>query len=145
MIADLLTRQRLDSYLSKSDGDVDAAVMLYDWNIEASGAVLSLVSTVEVVVRNALDAQLSAWSQGTRGDVGVVRSRVSGSVGSARGHRSSRAGGSSAAERGAWEGGRRVVVGVLAVPRGVAVFDVVVGAGAPRCVSVRRLGCAAAS
>lgn len=67
VIADLLTRQRLGSYLSASGGDIDAAIALYDWNIEASGALLSLVSMVEVVARNALDAQLSAWSQRTRG------------------------------------------------------------------------------
>jgi len=35
--------------------------------------------------------------------------------------------------------------GALAVPRGVAVFDVVVGAGASWCVSAWRVGCAAAS
>ncbi|WP_230595487.1 hypothetical protein [Rhodococcoides fascians] len=67
MIADLVTRQRLSSYLAASGGDVDAAIALYDWNIEASGAVLSLVSIVEVMARNALDAQLSGWSQRVHG------------------------------------------------------------------------------
>lgn len=70
VIADLLTGQRLGSCISACGADIDAANVLYDWNSEAPGAVLSLVSMVEVVVRNALDGQLSAWSKRKRGTSG---------------------------------------------------------------------------
>ncbi len=77
----LLTEQRLGSYFQAAQGDRMAAFALYEWNIEASAAAVSLSAMVEVVLRNALDRQLAAlgekkgWSDwlaeapSTRGDV----------------------------------------------------------------------------
>ena len=53
----LLTAERLGSYLSAAEGDVDAAFALYEWNVEVAAAALSLTAMVEVVLRNALDKE----------------------------------------------------------------------------------------
>lgn len=37
---------------------------MYDWNVEASAAVLAVVARVEVVLRNALDRQMQVWAAG---------------------------------------------------------------------------------
>ena len=42
-IIHLLTREWLHSYLAASFGDQDQALVLYDWNIRAAGAVLGFV------------------------------------------------------------------------------------------------------
>lgn len=62
-IVDLLTGERLRSYFAATNGDVDDVMRLYEWNIEAAAAVISLISMTEVIVRNALDAALVSWSQ----------------------------------------------------------------------------------
>lgn len=62
----LVTPERLTSYLRSTDGDIRQAFALYDWNIEASASVLSMAAMVEVVLRNALDRQMTAWAR-TRG------------------------------------------------------------------------------
>lgn len=59
----LLTNERLGSYMKAADGDLDGAFDLYEWNIDASSAVLSVSAMVEVVLRNALDAQLDDLAQ----------------------------------------------------------------------------------
>lgn len=64
----LLTEERLGSYLAASGGDISAAFVLYEWNMDASAAAISLSAMVEVVLRNALDrsmerlAQRKGWS-----------------------------------------------------------------------------------
>lgn len=62
VIRDLLTADRLRSYLASCGDDLDAALRLYDWNLAASGAVLQTTAMVEVVVRNAVDDQLVEWA-----------------------------------------------------------------------------------
>lgn len=57
-IADRLTRGRLRSYLDASDGDLAAALELYDWNTRVSGAFYEDIGRFEVVFRNALDRGL---------------------------------------------------------------------------------------
>jgi hypothetical protein len=57
----LLTAERLTSYIADTTS-VSGALRLYEWNIEASAAVLSLCAMVEVVVRNALDEAMSTWA-----------------------------------------------------------------------------------
>ena len=54
----LLTPERMASYLNDCGGDHGRALALYDWNTRAAGALLGIVGMTEVVVRNALDAQL---------------------------------------------------------------------------------------
>ena len=62
-IIHLLTRERLHSYLEASCGDQDQALVLYDWNIRAAGAVLGFVGMAEVVVRNAIDRELQRQAE----------------------------------------------------------------------------------
>ncbi|MCF8601883.1 hypothetical protein L5I01_00765 [Gordonia sp. HY442] len=57
-----ITPVRLQSYQSAARGDLHAALRLYDWNAVASAAVLMTVAMVEVITRNAMDSQLSAWA-----------------------------------------------------------------------------------
>lgn len=38
------------------------ALRLYAWNTEASAAIMAVTAMVEVIVRNALDAQLADWA-----------------------------------------------------------------------------------
>ncbi|MCL2780070.1 MAG: hypothetical protein FWD74_01005 [Actinomycetia bacterium] len=57
-----LSTPRLGPYLTAAGGNIQAAVRLYEWNVELSGAVYEALHVVEVVLRNALDQQLSAWN-----------------------------------------------------------------------------------
>jgi hypothetical protein len=61
-IRDCITVERLRSYLRAADDELPRALALYEWNIRASEAVLGLTAIVEVVVRNAIDRELRAWS-----------------------------------------------------------------------------------
>ena len=63
-LLELLTPERLRPYLQATDGDLDAAMRLYEWNADASGALLVLSGMVEVVARNAMDKALLAWADG---------------------------------------------------------------------------------
>ncbi len=87
----LLTEERLGSYFRAADGDRTAAFALYEWNIEASAAAVSLSAMVEVVLRNALDREMAilaskkGWSdwldtapldERGRKDVGQARARA---------------------------------------------------------------------
>lgn len=57
-----ITPIRLQSYRTAARGDLHTALRLYDWNAVASAAVLVTVAMVEVITRNALDAQLTVWA-----------------------------------------------------------------------------------
>lgn len=48
--------------MAATNGNQRAAVDLYRWNVELSGAVYEALHVVEVVLRNAVDRQLSAWN-----------------------------------------------------------------------------------
>lgn len=63
-IRDLLTADRLRSYLANCDQELSRALELYEWNLTASAAIMQTTAMVEVVVRNALDAQLVSWASG---------------------------------------------------------------------------------
>ena len=63
----LLTAERLGSYLDASNGDIDSAFALYEWNIDVAAAALSLTAMVEVILRNAIDKQMRVWAE-TRGE-----------------------------------------------------------------------------
>ncbi len=62
IIRDLLTADRLRSYLASCHQDLDRALELYEWNLAASAAIMQTAAMVEVVIRNAMDAQLVAWA-----------------------------------------------------------------------------------
>lgn len=66
VVLDCLTNERLSSYLEVMDHDVRQAFHLYEWNMRAAASVLTLTSMAEVVVRNALDKELSAWARRRR-------------------------------------------------------------------------------
>lgn len=61
-LRDLLTVERLGSYFGAANGELSGAFQLYEWNMSASSAVMTTTGMVEVIVRNALDAQLQAWA-----------------------------------------------------------------------------------
>lgn len=61
-LSELLTAERLGSYLRWSRGDVETAFALYEWNMTASAAVMHTTGMVEVVVRNAMDRALQGLS-----------------------------------------------------------------------------------
>lgn len=62
-LLDLLTVERMGSYFDAARGDTESAFSLYEWNMEASAAIMSTTGMVEVLVRNALDRQLTLWQQ----------------------------------------------------------------------------------
>lgn len=62
VLRELVTAERLSSYEAACPKNLEHAFHLYEWNMHAAGSILSLASMVEVIVRNAIDTQLSAWS-----------------------------------------------------------------------------------
>lgn len=57
-IADRLTRERLQSYLTACGNNLADALDLYDWNSAVSGTFYEDIGRFEVVFRNALDSAL---------------------------------------------------------------------------------------
>jgi hypothetical protein len=58
-VADLVTRERLRSYIAAPGNDIGAAVELYEWNSAVSGASYEDIGRFEIVFRNTLDAGLA--------------------------------------------------------------------------------------
>lgn len=54
--------ERLGSYQAAVGGDANQAIALYEWNAAISGAFWVTLGHVEVLVRNAMHQQLTAWS-----------------------------------------------------------------------------------
>ena len=91
-VVHLLSEERMATYISAADGDLDNAFALYAWNIELTAALQGATAMVEVVARNAIDHALTSWHQGkqpggdwfnlpvfderTRNDITVARARV---------------------------------------------------------------------
>ena len=90
-LSQLLTAERLGSYLDWSGGDLEVAFALYEWNMSASAAVMHTTGMVEVVVRNVMDRALqdmakargwSSWFDGApldqrgRADIRKARERA---------------------------------------------------------------------
>lgn len=61
-IADLLTAERLRSYRAATRTE-SQALRLYEWNGRAAAATIQTVAMIEVVVRNALDRELTNWAK----------------------------------------------------------------------------------
>jgi hypothetical protein len=61
-IAAKISAPRLGPYLAATGGNVKAALRLYQWNVDLSGAVYESLHRFEVILRNALDEQLCAWN-----------------------------------------------------------------------------------
>jgi hypothetical protein len=64
-----LSPERLGPYERACDRDTSRAVVLYEWNGEVSAAFHEILGLLEVVLRNALHDQLTAWHdrRGRRG------------------------------------------------------------------------------
>ncbi len=60
-VVHLLSEERMATYISAADGDLDNAFALYAWNIELAAALQGATAMVEVVTRNAIDSALTAW------------------------------------------------------------------------------------
>ena len=60
-VARRLTRERLRTYLAASDGDLERALALYDWNARVGGALHEDIGRLEVVFRNAIDEALLVY------------------------------------------------------------------------------------
>jgi hypothetical protein len=52
---------RLGTYMAAT-GDQAKAIALYRWNVELAGAFFETLTLTEVVLRNALDEQLTVWN-----------------------------------------------------------------------------------
>lgn len=91
-VAVALSPERLGPYLRAVGGDRNEALRLYEWNLAASGALYEALGILEVVLRNALSAQLAVSHGGFPGqwyddphkllsdhaheDIAAARSRV---------------------------------------------------------------------
>lgn len=62
VIAERLTKTRIKYYQQATDGDLEAAIRLYDWNTRAAGALQEDLGRVEVIFRNAVDSVLVEYS-----------------------------------------------------------------------------------
>lgn len=58
VVVALLTVDRLQSYLIASNGDINEALALYRWNVEVSSAIFSVLSDVEIALRNSIDREM---------------------------------------------------------------------------------------
>jgi hypothetical protein len=65
VLRNCLSPERLGPYLADAvpAGDLTAALLLYSWNAEISGSLFELLGHMEVVLRNAMHDQLTAWAQ----------------------------------------------------------------------------------
>ncbi len=54
--------ERLAPYRSACGGDLAVAIALYEWNAEVSAALGTTLGHVEILLRNALHEELTAWS-----------------------------------------------------------------------------------
>ena len=57
-----LPEPRFRTYLEEAGDNIDRALALYQWNIEAAAAVLSTLSIVEVALRDTIDRKLRKWN-----------------------------------------------------------------------------------
>lgn len=67
-VAAALSSERLTPYLTATDGDLSAALRLYEWNLAVSAAFYEALGVVEVVLRNALNARLTALHDDLAGE-----------------------------------------------------------------------------
>lgn len=55
-----LSTERLVPYLRATNGELDKALRLYEWNLTVSGGLYEALGILEVVLRNALGTLLAA-------------------------------------------------------------------------------------
>ena len=66
IIVERLTAARLASYLEAADGDVQAAISLYDWNARVGASLHEDLGRLEVLFRNAIDKALAGYGESQR-------------------------------------------------------------------------------
>lgn len=59
-----LSAPRYAVYLTEASDDPERALALYEWNAQLAAAVFRDLAHVEIALRNAYDAALTAWSSG---------------------------------------------------------------------------------
>lgn len=69
LLIDSIPGPRFKRYLDEADGDESLALALYEWNVDASAAVSSTMSAVEVALRDTFDRQLRTWNMSQGGGV----------------------------------------------------------------------------
>lgn len=62
-LATLLTEDCLGPYLAVSNGSLEAALDLYEWNSRIGAAMFEDLGYLEVILRNACHQQLQQWSE----------------------------------------------------------------------------------
>jgi hypothetical protein len=65
VIEQRVSLERLGAYRAVAGGDLDRAVDLYEWNAAVSGAFFEVLGHLEVILRNALNEQLTVWHAAT--------------------------------------------------------------------------------
>src|SRR5699024_3747561 len=60
----LLSQPRLTTYKERSNGDIQAAVTLYRWNLDLSMALFESIHYLEVALRNRIDSALETLADG---------------------------------------------------------------------------------
>jgi hypothetical protein len=65
-----LAPARFDKYVAAAGGDPVLALRLYEWNIQASSSLHGAIGQFEVLLRNALDVQLSKYHRTVLGGDG---------------------------------------------------------------------------
>ena len=63
-----LSSERLAPYRAAVGDDLTRAIALYEWNVDVTAAFSATLGQVEVVVRNAMHEQLTAWSTSRHGE-----------------------------------------------------------------------------
>ena len=56
-----LSPERLRPYRTAVGGDLEQAIALYTWNAQSAAAFFEVLGHFEVVLRNALHNELTAW------------------------------------------------------------------------------------
>lgn len=62
IIVGLLSRERMNTYLQATGGNLDEAFVLYQKNLRLAAGLQMATALVEVVVRNAIDSALVEWN-----------------------------------------------------------------------------------
>ena len=62
LIARHLHVSRFGTYARAASGDMDLALRLYLWNLDLAAALHTCLSVTEVLLRNAMDAELRRWN-----------------------------------------------------------------------------------
>jgi hypothetical protein len=64
-----ISAERLAPFRAVVAGDLGRALALYEWNTKVAAAFWAVLADVEVVLRNAMHEQLTAWSSRMHGAV----------------------------------------------------------------------------